>query len=292
VYTISLDPKTGGTVGPPRKEPLPWEGHNRWPAWSPDGTRLAYVSIRPTVVGPYAPGRARAFLVCIYSPATGRVREYPSLRGNLPNWSPDGRYLYVTGNNVTRNGIDRIDVESGEVTPVLPEVAGGQVSADGRLLVFFNRDRRLLVRNLQNGEEKELDGPGAGIPLVALSRDGSRLAWVSASDAKRKVLKIMPFPDGTPREVQPLRDPDLGVAWSPDGSFVYYSDLPAAGEKPWHLWRVPADGGTAQDLGSAASFHERLTVHPNGLRITFSTQTLNPEPAQLWVMENFLPARK
>ena len=70
------------------------------------------------------------------------------------------------------------------------------------------------------------------------------------------------------------------------------SDLPAARGKTWHPWRVPADGGTAQDLGSLANLHKRLSVHPDGTRITFSTQTINPEPAQLWVMENFLPVVK
>jgi len=152
----------------------------------------------------------------------------------------------VTGNNATRNGIDRIDVENGEVTPVLPEAALGQISADGRWLVFVHRDRRLLSRNLQNGEEKELDGPG-GLPLVTLSRDGR---------------------------------------------FIYHSDLSPAGEKPNRLWRIPAEGGAAKDLRSAASWHERLSVHPNGTRVTFSTETISPEPAQLWAMENFLPAIK
>ena len=57
---------------------------------------------------------------------------------------------------------------------------------------------------------------------------------------------------------------------------------------PW--WRVPAEGGAAEGLGSAANWHERVSVHPDGTRITFSTETLNPEPAQLLVMENFLPA--
>ncbi|MBM3957587.1 MAG: PD40 domain-containing protein [Gemmatimonadetes bacterium] len=105
-------------------------------------------------------------------------------------------------------------------------------------------------------------------------------------------MKVMPFPDGTPKDIQRVRDPDSRIAWSPDGRFIYYSDLPPAGGKAYHLWRVPADGGTAQDLGSAANRHRNLSIHPDGLRITFSTGTLDPEPAQLWVMENFLPAPK
>jgi Tol biopolymer transport system component len=291
VYTVRLDPKTGNVAGQPRKEPLPWEGHNRWPDWSPDGRRLAYVSVRPTVVGPYAPGRAREALLCVYSADTGTVREYPGVRVGLTSWSPDGRYLYVTATNVGGGGIHRVNVDSGEFTPVLPEAkaSAGQVSADGQWIVFC-RNRRVQRRNVQSGEEKELDGPDIYPGHLALSSDGRRLAWVVRSDEKTWILKVMPFPDGAPTEIQRLKSPDDHIGWSSDATFIYYSDLPPGGGKDWHLWRVPADGGTAQDLGSAANFHQRLSVHPDGTRITFSTETLNPEPAQLWVMENFLPA--
>jgi len=297
VYTISLDPKTGRITGPPRKEPLPWEGHNGSPDWSPDGKRLAYVvSNKPAVVGVgNAPGRSSGNrVVCIYSVDTGRVREYSGVHLASLRWSPDGRYVYVAATNVSGGGIHRIDVESGAITPVMLDARGlgFDVSADGPWMVFC-RDDRLLGRNLQSGEEKELDGPGIyPAARLALSRDGSRLAWVVEPDEKTKVLKVMPFPDGTPKEVQGLRDPESRIAWSPDGRFIYYSDVPPAGGNVRHLWRVPADGGTAQDLGSAANSHEHLTVHPDGTRITFSTRTLNPEPALLWVLENFLPARK
>jgi Tol biopolymer transport system component len=291
VYTVSLDPKTGQIAGPPKKEPLPWEGHNRFPAWSPDGRRLAYISVRPTVVGPYAPGRARAFLVCVYSTDTGRVREYPGVRASTIRWSPDGRNLYVTGTNVERGGIHRIDVESGVVTrlPLEARGVGADVSADGQWIVYCRGDQ-LVRRNLQSGEEKELDGPGFWPGGLALSRDSSRLAWIIGLEEKTRILKVMSFPDGTPKEIQRLKDPEWRIAWSPDGRFIYYSDVPPAGGKDWDLWRVPAEGGTAQDLGSAASFHEHFSIHPDGSRITFSTETLNPEPTQLWVMENFLPA--
>jgi Tol biopolymer transport system component len=293
VYTVSLDPNTGNVTGPSKKEPLTYQGHNRWPDWSPDGRHLAYVSVRPTIVGPFFPGRARESLVCIYSADTGRVREYPGVRASSTRWSQDGRYLYVTASNVGGGGIHRINFESGEVMPFLLKANGGgvQVSADGQWVVYC-RDRRIQRRNVRSGEEKELDGPDVYPVHLALSTDGGRLAWVLKSDEKTWVLKVMAFPDGTPREIQRLRDPYSRIGWSPDGRFIYYSDVPPAGGSNYHLWRVPADGGPAQELGFRAPSLEHLSVHPDGSRITFSTETLNPEPPQLWVMENFLPPAK
>ncbi len=229
VYTVALDPKTGKITGPPRKEQLPYEGNNRFPDWSPDGGRLAYVAEKPAVVdASFAPGRAsRDLVVCIYSADTGKVREYPGVRAFSTRWSPDGRSLYVTATNVGGGGIYRIDVESGTVTPVVPAARGlgVDVSADGQWLVIC-RDKRMLRRNLQSGEEKEVGSADISLFPMALSRDGSRLAWVAGSDEQTRILKVMPFPDGTPKDIQRVRDPDSRIAWSPDGRFIYYSDVP------------------------------------------------------------------
>jgi Tol biopolymer transport system component len=300
VYTVSLDPQTGNVTGPPKKEPLSWEGNNRWPDWSPDGKRLAYVSTRPTVVGPFQPGRAREFIVCVYSADTGSVREYRHEKVFLgPHWSPDGRYLYVAASNMDGRGIYRLDVESGEFTPFLgagenQAVRYFQVSADGKWIVYGRGNSRILRRDARTGEEKELDSSSFPLVNLVLSRDGSHLAYALQIDEKTKVLKVMQFPDGTPKEIQRLRETGGGpseIALSPDGRFIYYSDVLPEGGGAWRLWRIPADGGNAQDVGLGVRNFEQLSVHPDGARITFSADTINPERSQVWVMENFLPRK-
>jgi len=300
VYTVNLDSKTGSVAGPPRKEPIPWEGHNRWPDWSPDGKRLAYVSVRPTVVGPFQPGRARRWIVCTYSTDTGQVREYPNETVfGLPRWSSDGRHLYLRAASPSGRGFHRMDVESGEATPFLgtgegESVGGVEVSADHRWIVYRgSREKvtRIVRRDARTGEEKELDRTSFGLTTLALSRDGSRLAWLLTTDAKTRVLKVMDFPEGTPKVIRQLGESGSSLAWSPDGRFIYYSDVFAGGSE-YHLWRVPAEGGDAQDARLGVLDWEQLSVHPDGSRITFSAPTINPERSQVWMLENFLPARK
>jgi Tol biopolymer transport system component len=248
------------------------------------------------------PGEKR-WVVCIYSAETGKVREFrPEKIGAYPRWAPDGRYLYLVAPGVDGRGIYRMDVQSGEATPFLGAGADEAVfslliSPDQRWIVYAQDGKtidRVIRRDARSGQEKELDrGPDLG--RVALSADGSRLAWVLKTDEKTRVLKVMEFPDGTPKEIQKfamIGSWTFDIGWSPDGRFIYYSDVHSGGGGAWHLWRIPAEGGTAKDLGLTSRYFERISVHPDGSRITFSAPPATSEPPQVWVMENFLPAIK
>jgi Tol biopolymer transport system component len=282
-------------VGSPKKEPLPYEGHNMLADWSPDGRRLAYFSMRPG---------ERQWVLCIYSADTGKVREFRFDRTYAyPKWSSDGRHLYFQATVADGQGIYRMDMQDGEVTPYL--AAGErdylhdlQVSADGKWVVYIRDSKptcRILRRNTSTGEERELDHTLFDNGTLALSPDGRRLATILRVDAKTRVLKVMDLPDGTPKEIARFALSGrfiICLAWSADGSFIYYYDNPTDKSTGWVLRRVPAGGGDTQDLGLVMRYYRQLSAHPDGTRITFSGPPATSEPSQVWVMENFLPPTK
>ena len=295
VYTAGLDSKTGKVVGSPKKEPLPYEGHNMMPDWSPDGNRLAYVSRRPG---------EKLWILCVYSADTGKVREYRLDKTYAyPRWSPDGRHLYVQATVADGQGIYRLDVERGDVTPVVTAGEGDyvhdlRVSSDQKWIVY-GRDSKavcqIVRRNAATGHEQELDRTPFDNSTLTLSPDGRHLALLLRTDENTRVVKVMEFPDGTPREIQRFKQTGrwiIDLAWNPDGRFIYYSDNSTGKSGEWRLRRVPVEGGDAQDVGLVMRHYRQISVHPDGARITFSTFPSNPEPSQVWVMENFLPATK
>jgi Tol biopolymer transport system component len=198
-------------------------------------------------------------------------------------------------------GIYRLDVQSGEVAPFLGAEGGEpvfslRVSPDQKWIVYSEDGKtvdRVVRRDAKTGQEQELDR-GLDVDHVALSPDGSHLAWVMKTDQKTRVLKAMEFPDGTPTEIQKFTMTggwNFYIGWSPDGRFIYYCDRTTE-SREWRLRRVAVEGGESQDLGLTARYFESMSVHPDGSRITFSAPPTTSEPSRVWVMENFLPARK
>jgi len=294
IYTASIDSETGQIVTPPKKEPLNYEGSNMSPSWSPDGKYLVYTSLR-------GPSRGQN-ITCLYSEETGEVRELMFDEKLVhPRWTADGRYLYAQATVGDGQGIYRIDVQTEDVTPFIERKGKDylytiQISADGKWIVYGRDDStanfsQILCRNLETGQEKEIDRAPFDNNTFTLSPDSKSLALLLRTEENLRVLKVMSFPGGTLKEIHRFAQGGrwiIDINWSPDGRYIYFSNDPD-GDGKWELWRIPSEGGEAQNLELVMSHFQHLSVHPDGRRITFASRPSKGEFPEIWVMENFLP---
>jgi len=302
IYAAAIHPTTGKAIGPPRKLALTYEGKNHGPVWSRDGKHIAYSSRRRPL------GRRT---LCIYSVETERIREFPHKRQvDSPRWSPDGRYVVV---RVVGEGIHKVDVQTGDFSLLMePRMGLGapNLASDNNSLfyVWFDRDKtvtHVMARNLRGGEEEELYSIPMYLEDLLLSRDGRQLALMCSENPyenkeRKHVLKIIPVDGGDVRErlsfVQVGGWGLVDISWSPDGQYIFFTKISSQWTKdgpPDHeLWRIPVEGGDAENLGLKMNLLRSFSIHPDGQQIVISSQTVGATPTpEVWVMESFLPKK-
>jgi len=74
------------------------------------------------------------------------------------------------------------------------------------------------------------------------------------------------------------------LTWTPDQRHLVFADAEGA------LWRVPVNGGGREPLGVSLSRRvQGLSVQPDGRGLYLTSRDEDSSPAELWVLENFLP---
>jgi Tol biopolymer transport system component len=305
VHVASMDPATGRLVVPLAMA-VPREPGGTWsPAWSPDGSSLAYLANR----SPVGSGIFADAVVMIRSLETGSVREYrvPPQTHELDavTWAPDGRSLYlVARNDRGRESLLRIDVQTGDVERT--RIAGldrpFHIHPDGQHLLRLSAapegsglTNRVVLRHLETGQERVLldaaaDDSPAWFHTMIPSPDGSLLAaalWLSSTTNS---IRIYPMDGGEPREVVFTERPIWGtsLAWSPDGSALLYATRLNEGPEGWSVqpWRVELAGGEPRPMELLPRMTTVIRPHPDGRRfatVSGSTQL------ELWVMDEISP---
>jgi serine/threonine-protein kinase len=259
-------------------DPVPVARDARWPAWSPDGSRLAFVELHP--------GEHDAIVT---STPEGGEREVvfrnraPYLALQSPAWSPDGSQLAMVRSIGGITGeIWRVPAHGGTPRRLSDDPAGVVAhdpiyAPDGRAIIHSSNRAGTtnLWRTPLDGTQPVRLTMGAGpdeVPSVA--RDGS-IAYVNSRS--RFVLLVYDLLTFESRTLATHSTFVWGPAFSPDGRELAFSRAEVDGS--WHIWLVALNDLSTRRLtsGMPPQIYPRFT--PDGASVIYMSWTT---PGRVW----------
>lgn len=188
------------------------------PAWSPNGTQLAYVSFE-----------SRKPVIYSHDVATGKRRLLANFRGSnsAPAWSPDGKQLVATLSRDGGSQLYAIGLNGGEprrLTQSSSIDTEPAFSPDGKF-IYFVSDRggapQIYRMSPSGGNPERVTFTGTYNISPALSPDGRWLAYVSRISGAFK-LQVMELASGTVTSITDT-NADERPSFAPNSRLIVYA---------------------------------------------------------------------
>ena len=235
------------------------------PAYSPDGTRLAFVRSHE--------GEQTIWTTAPDGSDAKRMTE-PSAIKQMLNWSPDSRTLaYASDAGEGLQDIWTVSTNTGEATPLT--MSGMQVwprfSPDGSRILFvrFNEGSiESVVMPVEGGEPRPMgSGQNVDAEFGMWSPDATRIAFQSQKDARVTISVVAS--DGGGASTLTSDGFEFLVEWSPDGSeLLYVSRRTGLGD----IWTIPSGGGTPRQITTDIRNDGSPTYSPDGAWIAYLSE--------------------
>jgi Tol biopolymer transport system component len=253
--------------------------------FSPDGTRIAFFRMNP------ANGASQLTIASADGSGSRALatREPPEFFAPgffvAPAWSPDGRRIsaFVRNSRTRDSRLVTVDVDNGSAHPFEQAYADGTFTAwlpDGSGILYIARPPgafgtgnggQIYLQPYPSGAPRRVTSDLAEYRTISASADGTQL--VSVGFDVRAQMALVPSAGGAETRLPTDRfDGARGMAWTPDGSRIYYSKFTG---RTTDIWSMKADGSDAQDVVSG-DYSASPSISPDGRTLVFAG-TIGPD---------------
>jgi Tol biopolymer transport system component/DNA-binding winged helix-turn-helix (wHTH) protein len=249
------------------------------PAFSPDGTRIAFASCHAGTVGP----------ISVMNADGSDVQQLTAEgeRAIIPSWFPDGRHiLYLVQRPVTK--LESVDIETrqqGLVTELRQDAGRPQLSPNGARVAFnssVNGVQNLWLMDMATKQLTQLTFDKKGIGFPVWSPDGKMLAAGRQRGDDDNLVLVNPA-TGAVQDVLSDHAKNWCNSWSADGRSLYCAKLDE--HRIWNIWTVTLSTGMQKQLTSYSALNSYVrypVVSPRGTQVVYEYTVTT---GNIWMLE-------